>query len=609
MAGVKRPHGTVRRGQMLQIAGPGAMLDLPDYSILVGGLDGWRGYDVEQIHEQRLAAKVQQALGLPSVKLYAPPAWRDDTPGTRTGVTAYRFPKWFVAQGKDCEQRFDDGTRARPLVHHTALTKGKFVYQKKKCDVVPVRFVQACPNGHIDDVDWQGFVHRGARCSQQLWLDERGTSGDLRDLTVRCGCGKQRAMSDATLRGTLGACRGAQPWLGQGVRTECRTDDGKPELARLLIRSASNAYFTQQLSVISIPEQGKRVREAVAKVWDDFLCVAEGPDDVVHERKKPKVKAALEGLTMEEVWKEIERRKKGSAPTLRPIKTEELETLLASPDTVGEDVPDGDYYARTQKLPEGRSPLMRRVERVVLVHRLREVVALIGFTRFEAEIPDIDGELALDVRRAPLARDTSWVPAVENRGEGVFIRLDEQRLAEWETRPAVKEREARLRTGFERWCEQHPGVQLEWPGIRYVLLHSLSHLLITAVSLESGYQASSIRERVYVGAAGCGILLHTGSSDAEGTLGGLVQIGRHFERHLRKALELGRLCSNDPVCAQHEPDDARAERFLMGAACHGCLLIGETSCERRNEMLDRALVVPTVEGAGAAFFPDVELES
>ena len=35
------------------------------------------------------------------------------------------------------------------------------------------------------------------------------------------------------------------------------------------------------------------------------------------------------------------------------------------------------------------------------------------------------------------------------------------------------------------------------------------HLLITAVSLECGYAASSIRERIYVGAGGCGILLYT----------------------------------------------------------------------------------------------------
>jgi len=139
------------------------------------------------------------------------------------------------------------------------------------------------------------------------------------------------------------------------------------------------------------------------------------------------------------------------------------------------------------------------------------------------------------------------------------------------------------------------------------MLHSLSHLLITTVSLECGYAASSIRERIYAGDSGYGILLYTGTSGSEGTLGGLVEVGKRIEHHLAAAIEFGRLCSNDPVCAQHKPDDTQEERFLHASACHGCLLIAETSCERRNEFLDRALVVNTVEAADAAFFPD-ELE-
>jgi Domain of unknown function (DUF1998) len=135
----------------------------------------------------------------------------------------------------------------------------------------------------------------------------------------------------------------------------------------------------------------------------------------------------------------------------------------------------------------------------------------------------------------------------------------------------------------------------------YIMFHSLSHLLITAVSLECGYSTSAIRERIYAGESGYGILLYTDSTGSEGTLGGLVQVGKSIEQHLATALELGKLCSNDPVCAQHTPQNPREERFLHGAACHGCLLIAETSCERRNEFLDRALVVETVGTVGAAF--------
>jgi len=245
------------------------------------------------------------------------------------------------------------------------------------------------------------------------------------------------------------------------------------------------------------------------------------------------------------------------------------------------------------------------LDRIVLVHRLREVLALAGFTRFEPVMADIDGELSLEVRRAALARETTWLPAVENRGEGFFLSFRPDALQAWLRRPTVKNRGEQLKAGFDIWKDRHrAGDKLQFPGLPYVFLHSLSHLLITAVSLECGYSASSIRERIYAGESGFGILLYTGTPDAEGTLGGLVQVGRRIEHHLRAALEMGRLCSNDPVCAQHHPDNKQEERFLNGAACHGCLLIAEPSCERRSEFLDRALVVPTVESIGTEFFED-----
>jgi hypothetical protein len=135
---------------------------------------------------------------------------------------------------------------------------------------------------------------------------------------------------------------------------------------------------------------------------------------------------------------------------------------------------------------------------------------------------------------------------------------------------------------------------------RFYMLHSLAHLLIAAISLECGYSASAIRERIYCAPPGgqsspmAAVLISTGTSGSEGTLGGLVEQGRRIREHLQRAYDLGRLCSNDPVCAAHSPDKDRAERYLEGAACHGCLFIAESSCERFNRYLDRALVVPTL---------------
>ncbi len=593
--------------------GPGAMLDLPNHSIILGGLEFWGDpvlSGLSPIREERLLEKVGRVLGRQDIRLYPPPI--DLAEGeAKTGITAFQFPEWFVAQYEESNR---EGIRSRRLLHRRALVSGKyFGPDKKKYPVVPIRFVQACINGHISDIDWHGFAHEYKDdCKRDLWLDERGTSGDLADIFVRCECGRaNRSLAQALPHGDqstpLGFCRGNRPWLGVNAREECGGDDGKAQPNRLLVRSASNAYFPQVLSVISIPESDALLKQAVDQVWEDFLLYVEDIADLKKERRKAKVAPVLEPFTDEDVFTEIERRRKGGAPSDKSIKQAEIETLLAQKEAVGEDAPEGDFYATAMPLRSDRDGPMRKVQRVVLVHRLREVTAQIGFTRFEAAMPDIDGELALDVRRAPLAREASWVPAVENRGEGVLIAFDEKALDTWAKRPAVQKRVAALGAGFDAWKETHPKMKVEFPGARYVLLHSLSHLLITAMSLACGYSASAIRERIYVTPAGCGILLYTGTPDAEGTLGGLVEVGRHIEEHLRTAVEYGMLCANDPVCAQHRPDNKQEERFLHGAACHGCLLIAEPSCERRNEYLDRALVVPTVESTGTEFFDEDDL--
>jgi len=160
-----------------------------------------------------------------------------------------------------------------------------------------------------------------------------------------------------------------------------------------------------------------------------------------------------------------------------------------------------------------------------------------------------------------------------------------------------------LAAGHKAWAKDRK-TQLPFPGGPYVLLHTLSHLLIQSLSMHCGYPASSIRERVYSDAAGerFGILLYTASPDAEGTPGGLVQEARHIEHHLSHALRMSALCTNDPICAQHTPGSTMEGRWLHGAACHGCALVAETSCEMRNDYLDRALVVPVLDDPGCAFF-------
>lgn len=590
-----RPHGQIRRSQAITTWGPGALIDLPTQSGIVGGLDTWPKADqLEEVVEPRLAHKVSLATKVKGARLYAPPPDTTAPGEPRRGIGVWRFPEWMVVQ----EDAGAGTTRSRRLVHRKALEdNGKF----DKKQVVATRFVRACRRGHVQDVGWNRFVHQdGGPCVRQLWLDERGTSGDLADLVVRCECGKSRPLNEAAEPGALGPCWGARPWLGPHSQEPC----GQP--TRLLIRTATNAYFAHALIALSLPEQGSELEAAVQAQWDD-LVIVEDPADLAFIKKKPAVAAALAGHDDAEVLTAITKLRAGDADE-RPVKLVELDALLAAPEGYGDDVPiDPDFHAR--RLPEDawrRPPVSDRVEAVVQLHRLREVQALVGFTRFESRVPDINGEFDTDVELADLAIEPEWFPAVENRGEGVLVVLDSGAVSEWLGRPGVVERLEQLDAGYRAWAVKRD-IKRPFVGGPYVLLHTLSHLLIQQVAMRCGYPAGSIRERIYADyeEGRYALLLYTASTDAEGTLGGLVGQARHLSAHLAAALQAGSLCSNDPVCAQHSPGEGMEGRWLHGAACHGCALIAETSCEMRNDLLDRALVVPTLAVPDAAFFDAV----
>lgn len=619
------PPGELRQSQLLSTFGPGAMVDLPEYSVVISGLSYWRGQK-RYINEERLSTKVCQILNVKEkeIKFYTPPQESNDFNAPRSGVDAFIFPTWFVAQIDRSHTEKGKEYRTRPLLRWSAVKNGA-KFNGDKVTAVPVRFVQACINGHLADIDWYGFAHNdfNTRCRGQLWLDEAGSGNDFEEIFVRCeACKARQPLSRAKLKNSraLGVCQGERPWLGsRGKEYPCFVhclEDGKqvptdkPEYNRLLIRSASNAYFSQTLSVISLPDTDAQLKKALDNFYPDDLEYEENIQDLKRTLRKPKY-ADLTQFPLEKVWTEISRRKKGVAAVDKSIKQVELEALLACNESRKTDsaMEQENFDAQALPLNTINSQWHPFIERIVLVHRLREVIALIGFTRFEAAIPNIEGELdelAINVKRAELDFEPNWLPAIENKGEGVFISCHKTNIENWAKQPAVEERGKQLEKGFFKWVDSRrlSRDKVKFPGLPYIMLHSLSHLLITAVSLECGYAASAIRERIYANNTGYGILLYTGSSGSEGTLGGLVEVGRKIEQHLAKALELGRLCSSDPVCAQHQPTNVQEERYLHGAACHGCLLIAETSCERRNEFLDRALVVNTVDELGAAFFPD-----
>ena len=612
-----RPDGEIRQSQLVSTFGPGAMVDLVDRAVVIGGLEHWQWQDGK--YESLDDARLRRSL-LPRLRALAPeldlahtdyfrkaPECDSRDPSPRVGVRALEFPRWFVCQA--CRRL------GRP---NDVFEPHKNGYQhlckpNKPPRAIPVRFVSACRRGHLSDFPWRAFAHHERKdgiCERpELYLTE-GATGDLGKIRVRCSnCESSQPMSAA--RAPIYDCGGESPWLGgRAVNAKC---DQKSEL---LVRTASDAYFSQVVSALRLPPiepspVARRVREP--EVWKLVQNVKTAAELEMLKSLVDAVRGALSGLDPAAVLTAIEAERSEKAdPAERPLRTVEFEKIVSAPDEQPGDEPEQDVEFAAYRLPGSRIELPTGVRGLVIVPELREVRVQVSFSRFDSVSADLQGEYdfeAAKLKPAPLTLpggNQKWLPAAEVRGEGIFIELDEAAVAAWEKRPSVVERTKKLMRGFDVEARG------EFPGVRFYMLHSLSHLLLTAISLECGYAASAIRERIYCQAPGipnepamAAVMLSTGTTGSEGTLGGLVEEGRRLAHHLREAWELGRLCSNDPVCATHDPSSAASDRHTEGAACHGCLYIAECSCERFNRYLDRALVVPTIGNDPAlAFFTD-----
>jgi hypothetical protein len=631
-----RPRGEVRHSQLITTYGPGAMVDLPDCSVVIGGLNYWMyGPDQppEEIDEPRLIAKLRQSLNVGSLRLRKPPV-HDVGPGGQSrpgGIRSPEFPNWFVAQ-LDRTETFDGKTyRSRPLVEGARLDKRKYVDADRKAHrVVPVRFVQSCPNGHLSDIDWREFVHRGkTTCRATLWLDEAGAGNDFTEIFVRCSnptCmdqfnrrqlseAKQKLNGDDDERPALGYCQGHRPWLGPFGQEACDNGKGKggSYVNRLLVRSASNAYFPELISAISIPEPIDTVREVISihlKAFEKITSAAK-LEMWLEDFAPDHIKEPLAGTAPDLILQALEAIRGGEAAPEKTeaLKRQELRALVGPIDGLRRGTGSSRFEAEPLDLSAKPAWFQQRVNRVLKVHQLREVMALLGFTRLEPVVSQIDGDpLDLGVKRAKIdVKEETWLPAVENLGEGIFLSFDPDAIRSWIKSAGAAQQLSKHRDAFKIWNKEHGLTEdkFQWPGGAYLMLHSLAHLLITEAALDCGYGASAIKERIYAfDDIGYGILLYTGGSGSEGSLGGLVGLADRIDDLLAMALERAALCSNDPFCASHDPNSELEKRYAQGAACHGCLLIAETSCERRNEFLDRALVVPTLIQRDAAFFSD-----
>jgi hypothetical protein len=612
-AAVRTRVGELRPSQLLWSFGVGAVVDLPNFSVIVLGLDDWDEAKGEPIAEERLLAAVRHSLGPQVVRLLAPPRAPDDEgsfnpfgDGAQDGVPVATFPEWLrcpICQLlAPIETRLFD-FKPRPFrpdqvrYVHTTCTRGK----GKAPTAVPARFLVACQRGHVDDFPWVYYVHRGATsCRGTLAFFEVGASLETANLFVKCNqCGQSRSMIDAFGPGerALPICRGHHPHLRE-FQEACASP------LKAILLGASNGWFPETRSVLSVPTRAGKLAQLVEDKWL-FLDQATSKEILAAFLATPGF-GEFSLFDLEDVWAEVESRRaelEGTGPSegdAESLKQPEWD-VFSAPDPA---LNGRDFWLTTTDPPgnfEGE------ITAVVLAERLREVNALVGFTRIRSA-SEFD-PLEAKVRRAPLSSHSpTWIPATEVRGEGVFLRFDLDRLAGWVDEAGPQGRNALLLASHKAWRQARgiEPVEEGFPGAPYVLLHSLSHALMREVALECGYNAASIRERIYASRPDeplemAGLLIYTAAADSEGTLGGLVSLGKPKElgRLLERALRHAELCASDPLCSEHDPSK---DGTLHGAACHACLFAPETSCEIGNRYLDRALLVPTFRTADAGFF-------
>jgi hypothetical protein len=297
--------------------------------------------------------------------------------------------------------------------------------------------------------------------------------------------------------------------------------------------------------------------------------------------------------TVDDLISAIVQRRRGEGLPEGPeaLKRQEYEALLHS--TPEKSRRDEFVCVPALVIPE---PVSDWIDAVMLVKRLREVRALLAFTRLlPPDSEESPGHLA-----KLFLNDPRWRPAIEVTGEGVFMRLRIDKLSEWEKRPGVVERTERIRRNAERRTSNLGGnVQSATP--RLLLIHTFAHALIAQWSLDCGYPAAALRERLYVSEDMCGFMIYTATSDSAGSLGGVVAQANPDGLATSFVESLNRMawCSADPLCIEI---DAQGVDGLNLAACHACALLPEVSCEEMNLFLDRGLLVGTPDHPELGFF-------
>ena len=621
---------SVRASQAVLQYGVGAMVDFQSQTLMTAAPEYWKE-QVVQIHDERLEKVLH-------VDYFGLPGGRDD-PHCREGISYARFPEWYFCPKcrkfqsiKDWVSDYRKQAKQRTLDNDPEMVK----YMRcPKCgqDLVVTRIVTACECGHIDDFPWVKWVHcqnMGGvkpicpRPSLTFKTSASSTEG-LEGLTVSCETCKARA----TLKGAFDnnklqdldekyddrynfRCTGRHPWK--------HTKENCGKYPKVLQRGSSSVYFPVTESSLVIPPYSSLVTKKVeqssafSKCKDaiaDYKKNTAIPKTILPDVIRSTIGSYVQDISLEigvgadkvtpileRKWMASEDKEEYTTMSVK-YRAEEYEALSGEISVPTEEY--GDFVREETDIKDYAIPYIRNVS---LIHKVREVQALVGFTRLKPAEPAVNSEESKRIVSVKQS-DSNWYPAYEVRGEGIFIEFDETAISEWqEKHPEIQRR---VDTINENYRESYFGESRPREiTAKFLLLHTISHALIKQLSFECGYSIASLKERLYCseqaeGKQMAGILIYTASGDSEGTMGGLVRQGRSdiFPGIFRKAMEAAVACSNDPVCNLSR---GQGRDMLNLAACYSCCLVPETSCEEFNVFLDRGTIVGTYENRDMGFY-------
>lgn len=647
-----------RRSQFIVPFGVGAIHTLKGgITVITAGLDYWftnnRSAELADIsqsnfEEFRLKDDLRFIRRLRVDYLMQPPEYRILRKGQEANeisnvflpVPVFRFPNWHICPSCSLMQHVGSGT------------PGRVKCSNKECDSRSIlnqtRFIVACENGCVMDFPWREWVF--GKNTKDLSANEKSAKleykggNSVNDISVKASDSSGKQIARRTLFGAFGSnqtgdglrtklsnnliqgskerfsCPGCQSWLKANKKNGCGRD-----LQPTLI-SASNAYFAQIKTSIFIPtyppeSMGKSLAElydVIHKpgIYGDVDMLSDMLDDVdsIARALKKKHSSSFNGYEVDEIMKVLdldERPPEGA--------NQSQESLPASDGVIS---PEGDVELRyrydeylvltsedrdlnqikTRQVDSdfNSSDISSKISKVVCVDRLKETRAHVGFSRIVPEVSSDAQAQASMLRLIEPAPNNNWLPATEVYGEGLFIQFSEKHLEKWERRPEVSNWAKSLQTEYDKLDREPKSI-----SPRFLMIHTFAHILMTQMVFDCGYSSASLRERLYVSADDemkmSGVLIYTAAGDSDGTLGGLIRLGRKdlLEPIIISALEKATWCSSDPVCAEAE---FQGTDNCNKAACHNCAIVSETSCEEFNRFLDRSLVTNNSNGKNIGYF-------